>query len=90
MGVIKVLNEQGDQTIEWKPEDEKSVHRAHGAFDALKAEGYEFYESKTETVVVRGPKVSRFKATLGTILAVPGVKKGESAMRGGPPASIVT
>lgn len=85
MGQINVLNEKGDQTIEWQPDNTESVAKAQGAFDALKKEGYEFYESETKEVETKGKVVKAFKKTLGKVIAVPGVQGGSRAMRGGPP-----
>lgn len=90
MGELQTLQAE-DQTIEWDPADEQSVHRAHGAFDALKKAGFEFFEAETQTVTTKGGRVSRFKKTLGKIIAVPGTSAPEPkapkerGMRGGPP-----
>lgn len=82
MGEIAVLNQKGDEKIEWDPSDEEATKKANEKFDKLKAEGYEFFEVEDS----KGKKIKKFKAGLGKVIASPAAKKdkGKKAMSGGP------
>lgn len=88
MGKMRILNQSGDETLTWNPEDATEVEKARAEFERLKGEGYEFYSS----VQTKGRKVARFSADLGSLIAAPGGRsardketgKRSGAMAGGP------
>lgn len=88
MGIIRVLNSHGDETIEWDPDDKDSVKAAYKSYEKLKKDGFEFFTVE-ET---KGRKISRFDKKLGKVIAAPGGRtktdreKGtrQRAMAGGP------
>ena len=87
---MRILNEHGDEKVEWDPADQKSVNAAQERFNRLKKDGYEFYEV-TET---RGKPVRRWDRKLGKLIAAPGARSKADrevgtrprAMAGGPVA----
>lgn len=91
MGQLNVMGPQGDITIEWDPDDPKSVERAKGEWKALKEQGFDFFESPG------GKQVKRFSKKLSKVVACPGVRKPADkkagrrgkAMSGGPLAEPV-
>lgn len=74
---IIVLNQSGDETISWDPEDTAAVETAKKKWDELKKAGYRFYEA----VESRGKEVKKFKPNLGKVIAAPIQRP---AMAGGP------
>lgn len=82
MGEIAVLNQSGDEKIEWNPADEESTSKAKQKFDDLKAKGYEFFE----VADAKGKQIKKFSKKLGKVIASPAAKtsKGAAAMGGGP------
>lgn len=90
MGEIRVLNQQGDETLTWDPDNAESVDRAKAEFDRLKGEGYEFFD----VVQTKGRKVTKFNKKAGQLIAAPGGRKEADkrsgarprAMSGGPTA----
>lgn len=94
MGEMRILNQHGDERLDWNPDDAKDVARAKGEFERLKGEGYHFYE----VVDTKGRKVTKFSAKAGKLIAAPGGRKeadkssGERsrAMAGGPTARFAT
>ena len=94
MGLILVLNESGDERIEWDPDDAAQVRAANKEFKRLKKDGYLFYEVQ-ET---KGRKVDRFDKKLGKLVAAPGGQTTKDkttgtrsrAMSGGPVAAAST
>lgn len=83
MGSIAILNQRGDEKIEWNPANEAETAVAKEKFDKLKKDGYEFFE----TVDAKGKQVKRFKKGLGKLIAAPAAKqkaKGNRGMAGGP------
>lgn len=82
MGEIAILNQKGDELVEWDPADEESTKKANEQFDKLQKEGYEFFEVEN----AKGKKVKKFKKGLGKVIASPAAKKakGKKAMGGGP------
>lgn len=100
MGKLTILNDSGDVTVEWKPEDAESVEQARKEWAALAEAGFEFFQPKKGGG--RGRRVKNFKAELGWVIAAPGVqkkkdvehakrthapRKREKAMAGGPRAA---
>lgn len=88
MGEILVLNENGDERIEWDPDDAEQVKAAKKEYKRLKGEGYNFYAVEEKP----GKKVERFDKRLGRLIAAPGGKTASDrkegtrprAMSGGP------
>lgn len=93
MGEMRVLNQHGDEKLEWDPADKASVAAAKKKFATLKKDGYRFYEVQ-ETADASKP-VDRFSAKLGRVIAAPGARSAAdktqgrrtSAMAGGPNAT---
>lgn len=91
MGEIRILNQNGDETLDWNAGDAKSVDAARARFDELKERGYNFYESVTS----RGKQVIEFDPKAGKLIAAPGAASKTdkqtgarpAAMRGGPLAA---
>ena len=78
MGEFRILTPNGDERLEWDPADTKSVKAAKDRFDALKKDGYEFYEV-TET---KGKRVERFSKGLGKLIAAPAGRTEADKARG--------
>ena len=88
MGEMTILNQLGDEKVEWDPQDREQTEKAKTRFDELKAKGYEFYEA----VETRGKRITEFSKGLGKFIAAPGVRSAgdqatgrrQAAMAGGP------
>lgn len=88
MGEIRVLTQQGDERLEWDPNDKESTAKAKAEFDRLKKEGFLFYE----VAEARGRPVEKFSKKLGKVIAAPGARSDankragtrQRAMAGGP------
>lgn len=78
MGRITVLNETGDERIEWDPTDAEATGRAEREFDRLKKEGYNIYE----VAETKGRRVERFDPKVGRLVAAPGAGASASRPRG--------
>lgn len=93
MGEMRVLNDTGDVTVSWDPDDAESVGKAEQEFARLKADGYAFYE----TVQTKGKAVEEFDPKIGSLIAAPGGRSATDkatgsrakAMAGGPLARSV-
>lgn len=100
MGKLTILNDSGDVTVEWEPEDAESVEQARKEWAALAEAGFEFFQPKKGGG--RGRRVKNFNGELGWVIAAPGVqkkkdvehakrthapRKREKAMAGGPRAA---
>lgn len=93
MNTMRVLNEKGDITVEWNPDDPESVAKARAEYDRLKEDGYEFYEVEEK----KGKRVKRWDKNRSKIIAAPGVKTGKDkatgkrpkAQAGGPNSRLV-
>lgn len=91
MGNMRILNQRGDETLDWNAGDPASVEEARKRFDELKEQGYNFYES----VESRGKQITEFDPNAGKLIAAPGAASKSdkqtgarpAAMRGGPLAS---
>lgn len=81
MGVIRILNEHGDETLEWDPADDSAVKEAHKKFKALKKDGYEFYEVKH----AKGKRIDKFNKKLGKVIAAPGARSTADKATGARP-----
>lgn len=90
MGEMRVMDQSGDEKIEWDPADKESTDKAKSKFDDLKKKGYDFYE----VADAKGKAVKKFSKKLGKLIAAPGVAKtasqktGGRAMAGGPNDSL--
>jgi hypothetical protein len=93
MGEMTVLNQSGDITIQWDPDDAESVEKAKAEWDRLKADGYEFFEP----VESKGKRLTKFDKKKAKVIAAPGVQTKQDkaagtrgkAMAGGPVAQHV-
>jgi hypothetical protein len=91
MGIMQIMNQSGDITVEWDPKDEESTKKAEAEFKKLSDDGYEFFE----VVDTKGKRVKKFSAKAGKLIAAPGVqnakdrknKERQGAMGGGPNAA---
>jgi hypothetical protein len=90
MGEMRILTAEGDETLEWDPDDKESVKKASDRFLRLRKEGYEFFTVEQ----TKGKPVKRFDKRLGRVIAAPGGKTQADretgtrsrAMAGGPTA----
>lgn len=86
MNEMRVMNQSGDEKIEWDPDDPKSTAKAEKAFEKLKKKGYDFFE----VAETKGKQVKKFSKDIGKLIAAPGrakssaQRKGGKAMAGGP------
>jgi archaellum component FlaC len=77
MGQIRVMTPvDGDKSIKWDSEDEKSVEKAKKKFEELKTKGYKMFEAVTETVTNKGNEVKDFDPSKSEYIAVPAMGGG--------------
>lgn len=73
--LLTALTEQGDITVEWKPDDEDSVMQAREEWDALKRAGFEFF--LPAKAGGKGRRVRTFNVDHGWVIAAPGVQTAQ-------------
>lgn len=78
MGEMTVLDQSGDITIEWDPDNSESVEKAKAEWDRLKADGYEFFEP----VESKGKRLTRFDKKKAKVIAAPGVQTAQDKAKG--------
>lgn len=76
MGKIRVMTpKDGDNSVQWDPEDADSVKAAKDEFDKLMADGHKMYKTKATTTRTGDP-VDEFDPTVGEYVAVPAMAGG--------------
>lgn len=74
-GMISMLDESGDNRLEWDPDDDDEVSAAKEMFDKMmKIEGMKAYE--IEKSGERGKEIKRFNPNAAKIILVPRIAGG--------------
>ena len=74
MGEMSVLATDGDQKVQWDPENEDQVEVAEMTFDKLKAKKYKAYS--VDKVGKPKKEIKKFDSKAGSIIMVPAVMGG--------------